>query len=235
MPKAPPRSSVRMRSSSGLMSMAPAIWPRTAATPCVPQRSVNCLLAGVVARGRRARLERGDHQALVDELDAHHMRGVLEGAIERGLSSCRRDRRGALQSKPILPGASGQSCGAPGATAARASVTGVERLVIDRDLFGGVLRRRRADRDHHRHRLADMHHALFRQRRPVRRDRHLAAAAGNRMRMRDRMVMRRGEIGGGQHRDHARRASWRPRRRCARYWRRRAASARNRPPARPPA
>ncbi len=41
--------------------------------------------ATVVARGRRARLERSDHQALVDELDAHDMRGVLEGALKRGL------------------------------------------------------------------------------------------------------------------------------------------------------
>ena len=43
MPKAPPTSSVRTRNSSGLMFIAPAIWPRTDATPCVPVHKVNCL------------------------------------------------------------------------------------------------------------------------------------------------------------------------------------------------
>ena len=81
------------------------------------------LLAGrVVARGRRARLERGHHKTLVDQFDPHHMRGVLEGAVERGLFLAVRIG-GALQSKPILPGASGQSCGAAGAMASRTSVT----------------------------------------------------------------------------------------------------------------
>ena len=43
------------------------------------------VLAGVVARGRRTWLERGDHQTLIDQFDTRYMGRVLEGAIERGL------------------------------------------------------------------------------------------------------------------------------------------------------
>ncbi len=49
-------------------------------------------------------------------------------------------------------------------------------FVFDRDQLGGVLRRGRALRHHHRHRLADMHHPLAGQRRPVRNHQPLAAA-----------------------------------------------------------
>ena len=176
-----------------------------AATPCVPQRRVNCLLAGVIARGRRARLERGDHQALVDQFDAHHMRCVLEGALERGLLlAVGIGRRAPVEAD--IAGRFRPKLRRAGCCRRARIGHGVERLVIDRDFFAGVLRRLRAHRDHHRHRLADMQHAACSQRRPMRRDRHLAAAAGDRMRMRNRMIMRLCQIGGGQHRHHAGRA-----------------------------
>ena len=160
---------------------------------------------GVVARGRGARLERGHHQALVDQFDAHHMRCVLEGPLERGLLlTVGIGRRAPVETD--IAGRFRPELRRAGLNGRTHIGHGVERLVVDRDLFAGVLGRSRAQRDHHRHRLAHMQHALFRQRRTVRRDRRFAAAAGDRMRMRDGMIMRRGEIGGGQHRDHARRA-----------------------------
>src|SRR6185437_14293093 len=43
------------------------------------------VLAGVVARGRRAWLDRGYHQTLIDQFDTRYMGRVPEGAIERSL------------------------------------------------------------------------------------------------------------------------------------------------------
>ena len=84
------------------------------------------------------------------------------------------------QSMARLPGASGQICGAPGASAARASVTGGERIVFDGDELGGVLRRGGAFGDDHRHRLADMQDPLGGKRRAVRHDERLAASPDER-------------------------------------------------------
>jgi hypothetical protein len=53
-------------------------------------------------------------------------------------------------------------------------------FVLDGDEFGGVLRGRRGFGDHHGDRLADMHDALGRQRRPERHHQRLAAAARQR-------------------------------------------------------
>ena len=161
--------------------------------------------AGVVARGRRARLERGDHQALIDQFDAHHMGGILEGAIERRLFLA----LGIGGRAPVETDIAGRfrpELRRAGRDRRTHVGHGVERLVIDRDFFAGVLRLGGAGRDYHRHRLTDMQHALIRQRRPKRRDRYFPAAAWNRMRMRDGMIMRRGQVGGGQHRRYARRA-----------------------------
>ena len=69
---------------------------------------------------------------------------------------------------------------------------GGELVVFDRDEIGGVLRLRISLGQHQRHRLADMHDAVVRERRPVRRDRRLAAAAGDRMGVGDRVIMLRG-------------------------------------------
>ncbi len=129
------------------------------------------------------------------------MRGVLKGAFERGLFlAVRIGRRAPVETdiagrfRPKLRRAWSDGFARIG--------DGGKRLVIDHDFLRGVLRDLRARGDHHRDRLADVHDTLFGKRGPVRRNRHLAAAAGDRMRMRDRMVMRLREIGGGEHRHH---------------------------------
>ena len=79
----------------------------------------------------------------------------------------------------------------------------IERLVVDLDQVGGVLRRERGLRDHHRDRLADIHHALARQRVPVRHH-ELAAAAARQRRMARHAADAGGvDVGGGHDRDHA--------------------------------
>ena len=55
--------------------------------------------------------------------------------------------------------------GAPGASAASASVDRRQHRVAHDDALGGVLRRRGGFGDHHRHGLADMAHAIRRERR----------------------------------------------------------------------
>ncbi len=115
---------------------------------------------------------------------------------------------GPAQSTARLPGASGHSCGASDWRRAR---VGDRRqfFVVDGDEFGGVLRQERALRDHQRHRLADMHDAVLRQRRPVRDDK-LAAILARQRRMPGNIADA-CHVGCGQDGDDARRAG---RRRC---------------------
>ncbi len=79
-----------------------------------------------------------------------------------------------------------------------------QRLVFDRDEFGGVLRRGGGLGDHHRDRLADMHHPLAGERRPGRHHERLAAAARQRRMPAD--IADAFEIVGGEHADDAGRA-----------------------------
>ena len=69
------------------------------------------------------------------------------------------------QSTAMLPGASGQTCGAPGAH----GLAQVDRrralLVVDRDELGAVLRGGQRLGDHDRDRLADVPHGLAGERR----------------------------------------------------------------------
>ncbi len=98
---------------------------------------------GVIARGRGARLERGDDQALIDKFDAHDMRGVLEGAIERRLLlAVGIGRRGPVE--PDIAGRIRPKLRRAGFDGIARVGDGVERLVIDDDFFGGVLRGARA-------------------------------------------------------------------------------------------
>ena len=107
------------------------------------------------------------------------------------------------QSSARLPAASGHSCGAPGACVASIVDHRIERLVVDLDQIGGVLRRECGFRDHHRDRLADIHHALARQRMPVRHQ-QLAAVAARQRRMARHAADTGGvDIRGGHDRDHA--------------------------------
>ena len=202
MPKPPPTSSVSTRNSSGLMPMDSARCMRMPPTPCVPTRKCKLVAAGLVACCCRARLERRHHQALVDQLDTRHMRGVLEGAVEcRLLLAVRIGRCG-----PVKPDVS-RRIRPQLRRAGRDRVAHIgrrrQRLVVNDDFFGRVLCRCRADGNHHRDRLAHMHHAALGQRRPMRPDCLLAFAPRDRNRMRDRVVVRRRKIGGGEHRDHA--------------------------------
>ena len=61
-----------------------------------------------------------------------------------------------------LPGASAWTCGAPAASAARASITGVVSSIVDLDLIGDVLGLLLARRDHRGDRLADKAHDVRR-------------------------------------------------------------------------
>ena len=76
-----------------------------------------------------------------------------------------------------------------------------EFLVFRVDELGGVLRRGEGLRDHHRHRFADMHDAVERERRPVRHDECGAVASGDGRVAADTADTV--EILAGQHPDHA--------------------------------
>ena len=159
------------------------------------------LAARVIARGGGARLERGDDQPLVDQFDLHHMRGFGEGALERGLLlAVGIGRRAPVEAdiarrfRPKLRCAGLDRLAHIGDRG--------ERLIVDRDLLGAVLRGGEAGRDDHRDRLADMHHARRGERRTMRRERRLAIAAGNWMRVRERVVVLGGKVGGREHRQH---------------------------------
>ena len=65
--------------------------------------------------------------------------------------------------KASLPGLSSHTAGAPGAAAASAETTARQRLVLDREQLGRVLRLVQRLRDDERDRLADITHPLLRQ------------------------------------------------------------------------
>ena len=159
MPKAPPTSSVRTCSSSGLTFITPATAHAHAGDALRAGSAGEALARRVVACGRGARLERGDDQPLVDQLDLHHMRGFGEGACRARPASCRRDRPARSSRSRHCPALPAKAAARRARSPSRTSVTGVERLVVDRDLLGGVLRGAAAGRHDHRDRLADMHHA----------------------------------------------------------------------------
>ena len=79
----------------------------------------------------------------------------------------------------------------------------IELLVVDRDLLGSVLRLRDAVGDHQRDRLADMQHALARERRAERHDQLGAVAADERRMQRGRADAGRLQFLVREHRDHA--------------------------------
>ena len=93
----------------------------------------------------------------------------------RRLGENRRDRGavGAAEPVPVerdLPGASGQSCGAPGTHRRRDIGDRIARLVIDCDKLGPVARDRLAFGDDERDGLAGMADAFAGQRRTIRHD-----------------------------------------------------------------
>ena len=113
------------------------------------------------------------------------------------------------QSSATLPGASEKAAAHRGERGAHVG-DGVELLVLDHDLFGGVLRLRDALGDHQRDRLAGMQHALARERRAERHDQLAAVAAAERRMQRGRADAGRVQLLVGQQRDDAGRISRRP-------------------------
>ena len=81
-----------------------------------------------------------------------------------------------------------------------------QRIVVHHDKFGRVLRLRQRLGDHHRHRIADIAHAIDDQRRTLRREHRRAVAllARHRRLGHGDAVVR--IVGPGEHRHHARRA-----------------------------
>ena len=158
--------------------------------------------ARVVARRGGARLKRSHHQTLVHQFDLHDMGGVLEGAVQRGqLLAVRVGRRGPVKTDIA------RRVGPELRRARLESIAHVchriECIVIDDNLLGGILCDGRAGSDHHRHRLANMHDAIAGQCRAMRRHRLLTPTARNRVRMRDRMIMRGFEVSSGENCGHA--------------------------------
>ena len=133
----------------------------------------------IIACGGAARLHRGDRDALIGHRNARDEFGGLEDRVDLariglgiGGKSGPVDGQVARRLRPDLRRAGderGAGVGYPR-----------QRLVVDGDEFGGVLRRGGALADDHRDRLTDMHDPRRGERRPVRRDQRLAAAAGER-------------------------------------------------------
>jgi hypothetical protein len=133
----------------------------------------------IIACGGAARLHRGDRDALIGHRNAGDEFGGLEHRIDLariGLGIGGKpgpvDGQVARRLRPDLRRAGderGAGVGYPR-----------QRLVVDGDELGGVLRRGGALADDHRHRLTDMHDPRRGECRPVRRDQRLAAAAGER-------------------------------------------------------
>ena len=130
---------------------------------------------GIVARGGAARLDRGDSHALIHDRDARHEfcrgeDGIDLAGIGLGIGGRPRPVDGeiARSLRPDLRRAGFKR-------GARVGHRG-ERVVFDRYELGGILRGERALGDDHRHRLADMHDPVGRERRAVRHHQPLATA-----------------------------------------------------------
>ena len=128
----------------------------------------------IVARGRAARLHRSDDHSLVHHRNARDKFRGSEDFVDFSRIRFRIggrprpvDRKVARRLRPHLRRAGSQCL-------ARVDHR-CERFVFDGDELGGILRGGSAVGDHHRHRLADMHHPFGRERRSMRHDQCLAA------------------------------------------------------------
>ena len=129
-----------------------------------------------IVRGEAgARLEEGDDEALVDELERDDMRGAGEGGVGRGaIAGLVGEEPVRGQRVPDQRGARRVGFGEVG--------DGEERLVLDRDALGGLLRRLEHRRDDERHGLADMTRLAAGERIPGRIVARPAGGVGNRLR-----------------------------------------------------
>ena len=159
---------------------------------------------GIVARGGAARLHRGDAEALIYFRNARDVLGRSEQALDLGGIGSRVggrprpiDREVVGRFRPDLRRARFERVARVGHRR--------ERLVLDMDEFGGVLRHHRALGDDHGHGLADMHDAVFGERRPVGDDELCAIAARQRRVPRniaDALHVLRGQYGNDAGRSH---------------------------------
>ena len=156
MPNAPPTSSVMTRSFSFGMFITRPSLSRMAPRALRADAQVIAVARRVVARGRAARLHRGVRQPLLRDSDTRDVLGGGDDALDLGgvglgigMRAGPVEREIARRFRPQL----------------RRAVSlrrldrdhRIERLVVDLDQIGGVLRRERGLGDHHRDRLADIH------------------------------------------------------------------------------
>jgi hypothetical protein len=159
------------------------------------------VLGRVVFTGGAARLERGHHHALVDDPHARNVRCVLDDLRDLAFVVFARDH-----TRPVDTEIARRLRVQLRFSFHRRVEVDHRRELLVRDLHevGGLLRGGAALGDHHRDQIADMHR-FFRQHR-AERHRHLDAATAH-----DRRVARDAadagglHVGGGQHRQHARR------------------------------
>ena len=136
------------------------------------RRGIERELAGAAVGQHRARLDRSADQPVVGEVEPHHMRRAVERLAHRGFIAAREAeadiaRRRLVQLRRAL-------------RHRRAAVDDDgQRLIVDLQQIGRVLRLRARFRDHRGDRLADMPDRAARQR-PARRLGHRLAVGGRR-------------------------------------------------------
>ena len=144
----------------------------------------------------RARLDRRPHQAVVDEIDRHHVGGRCE----------RRAHGGFVAARPAKADIAGrrlvQLRRARRLRGARVG-DGGKRLVINLDALGGVGGLQQRVGDHRHDRLAAMAHGAAREREARRLRHRRAVARAHRPQRPHRRHAVRGHVGAGEHRDHA--------------------------------
>ena len=156
----------------------------------------------IVARGGAARLHGGVRQPLVGHGDMRDVLGRGNDALDLarvgvGIGMRPGPVHGEIAGR-LLP----QLRRALGLRRAHGNHR-VERLVVDLDQVGGVLRRKAGLGDHHRDGLADIHHALARKCASVRHIELAAAAAGKRRMTRHAADAGRVNVRAGQDCEHA--------------------------------
>ena len=156
----------------------------------------------VVARGRAARLHGDVGQPLLHDLDARDVLGGGDDLVDLGRIRIRIGMRAGPIERDIAGRFRPQLRRAGGLRRVHGDDR-IDRLVVDLDEISRVLRREFGLRDHHRDRLAHIHHALARQRMPVRHH-ELGAVAARQRRMPRHAADAGGvDISGGHDRDHA--------------------------------
>ena len=179
MPKPPPTfSEITRNLVSGTLKISLAMNAADRVRPLHGAAQRVAILARIVFGEAAARL----HRIGGEPADRHAMAHDVSGARRRPSSTAALSP--ASWTKAWLSGHSSHTAGAPGATASSERHHGRQRLVVDLDRLGGVLRLVERVGDHERHRIADVAHALVRRaaaagaRRPASRRAACAASSG---------------------------------------------------------